>query len=90
MVKIEQFKGGAKASVIRDGERKQVFLHQLITKQEFETLEVSVGSVVCSIDEQELVEKFAPQPEIVAAPAPKRSAKQIAQEAKLKQQEQSE
>lgn len=89
MVKIEQIKD-AKVFVTRDGVRRQVFLHQLITKQELETLEVEGGSVVYSIDEQELVTKEAPKVVPVeppaAPPAPKRSAKQIAQEAKLKQE----
>jgi hypothetical protein len=85
MVKIEQIKN-AKVFVTKDGVRRQVFLHQLITRQEAETLEVEGGSVVYSIDEQELVTKEAPRVEPPPAPAPKRSAKQIAQEAKLKQE----
>ncbi len=85
MVKIEQIKD-AKVFVTRDGVRRQVFLHQLITRQEAETLEVEGGSVVYSVDEQELVTKEAPKVAAPPAPAPKRSAKQIAQEAKLKQE----
>jgi hypothetical protein len=84
MVKIEQIKD-AKVFVTRDGVRRQVFLHQLITRQEAETLEVEGGSVLYSIDEQELVTKEAPKPAAVEAPpTPKRTAKQIAQEAKAK------
>lgn len=93
MVKIEQIKD-AKVFITRDGVRTQVFLHQLITRQELETLEVEGGSVVYSIDEQELVTKEAakvrPVEPPAPAPVPKRTAKQIAQEAKLKQQEQAE
>ena len=87
MVKIEQIKD-AKVFVTRDDVRRQVFLHQLITRQEAETLEVEGGSVVYSVDEQELVTKEAPKAVTPPAPAPtpKRSAKQIAQEAKLKQE----
>ena len=86
MVKIEQIKD-AKVFVTKDGVRRQVFLHQLITRQEAETLEVEGGTVVYSVDEQELVTKEAPKPVVVEPPvAPKRTAKQIAQEAKLKQE----
>lgn len=69
MVKIEQLKNNAKISIIRDGERRQVFLHQLITRQELETLEIESGSVVYSVDESEIIEKFA-EIKPVAAPEP--------------------
>lgn len=84
MVKIEQLKNGAKATVMRDGRQVPIFLHQLITRQELETMEVSVGTVVYSIDELEILEKSAPAP--APAPAPRLSAKEIAKAAKQQQQ----
>lgn len=86
MVKIEQLKNGAKATVMRNGRQVPIFLHQLITRQELETMEVSVGTVVYSIDELEILEKSAPAPGPAPAPAPRLSAKEIAKAAKQQQQ----
>ena len=51
MIKIEQLKNGAKATYVRDGNRRQVYLHHLITHDELATLEVTEGTVVYSVDE---------------------------------------
>lgn len=83
MVKIEQLKNGAKATVMRDGRKVPIFLHQLITRQELESMEVSTGTVVYSVDELEILEKSAPAP--APAPAPRMSAKEIAKAAKQQQ-----
>ena len=85
MVKIEQLKNGAKATVMRDGRKVPIFLHQLITRQELESMEVSTGTVVYSVDELEILEKSAPAPAPVPAPAPRMSAKEIAKAAKQQQ-----
>ena len=94
MVKIEQLKNGAKASIIRDGKRIPLFLHQLISRQDLETMEVFAGTVVYSIDESEILEMSAPAPKTVPTPAevaqqppPRLSAKEIAKAAKQKQTE---
>lgn len=94
MVKIEQLKNGAKATFVRDGTERPIFLHQLITRQELETLMVQQGTVVYSVDEMEILEKSAdvksvaapaPQPVEPAAPAQERklTAKEIAAQAKI-------
>lgn len=59
MIKIEQLKDGAKATYVRDGNRRQVYLHHLITHDELATLEVSEGTVVYSVDESEIREQSA-------------------------------
>lgn len=84
MIKIEKLKDGAKATYTRDGVKKPVFLHQLITRQDLETLEVTQGTVVYSVDELEIKEQSAP---VMTAPAEtpvkKLSAKEIAAQAKI-------
>ena len=59
MIKIEQLKDGAKATYVRDGSRRQVYLHHLITHDELATLEVTEGTVVYSVDESEIKEQSA-------------------------------
>lgn len=88
MIKIEKLKDGAKATYTRDGVKKPVFLHQLITRQDLETLEVTQGTVVYSVDELEIKEQSAPVMTAPAetpaeAPVKKLSAKEIAAQAKI-------
>lgn len=59
MIKIEQLKDGAKATYTRDGVKKPIFLHQLITHQDLATMEVTQGTVVYSVDELEIKEQSA-------------------------------
>lgn len=59
MIKIEQLKDGAKATYTRDGVKKPIFLHQLITHQDLVTMEVTEGTVVYSVDELEIKEQSA-------------------------------
>jgi hypothetical protein len=56
MIKIERLKDGAKVFVVTEGTRRQVYLNQLITYAEFETIEVESGTLVYSIDETEVKE----------------------------------
>jgi hypothetical protein len=56
MIKIERLKDGAKVFVVTEGTRRQVYLNQLITYAEFETIEVEGGALVYSIDEAEVKE----------------------------------
>lgn len=84
MVKIEQLKDGAKATYVRDGIKKPIFLHQLITRDDLATMEVIQGTVVYSVDELEIKEQSAPVAFVQAeAPAKKLSAKEIAAQAKI-------
>ena len=64
MVKIEIISPGAAVSIVRNGQRVAVIAKQLITYEEAETLEVTGGDVVYSINETEVVTKSG-----VAAPA---------------------
>lgn len=54
MIKIEKL-NAAKAVFLRDGVEQPVFLHALLTPKEYKTLKVLEGSLVVSIDEQEVV-----------------------------------
>lgn len=54
MIKIEKL-NTAKAVFLRDGVEQPVFLHALLTPKEYKTLKVLEGSLVVSIDEQEVV-----------------------------------
>ena len=71
MVKIEELKGGAEATYTKDytGEQGIIALHNLISLSELETLVVTKGTVVYTIDEQQFGEKSA------AAAAPKAAVK---------------
>lgn len=83
MVKIEQIQPGAVATILRNGERQQVFSKQIISYDEANTLEITGGDMVYSIDEMEVVTKSsnaAPAVPQVAA-EPKLSAKEIAKAA---------
>lgn len=74
MIKIEKLKDGAKATYVRDGVRRQVYLHHLITHQELATLEVTEGTVVYSVDEQEIKEQSALRPSSVETPTTQTAA----------------
>lgn len=101
MVKIEKIVD-AKVFIVRDGTKREVFLHQLITRQELETLQVEGGSVVVSIDEEELKEYSAVASKSTAAPTteptlpepkapePKLSVKEKIKAMKAKQQDEHE
>jgi hypothetical protein len=56
MIKIERLKDGAKVFVVTEGARRQVYLNQLITNAEFDTIEVEGGTLVYSVDETEVKE----------------------------------
>ena len=57
MVKIERITVGAIATIERNGIRQKIFLNQLITPQELESMEVENGTVTYSIDEEIIKEK---------------------------------
>jgi len=79
MVKIEIIQPGASATIIRGGERQQVFEKQLISYAEADTLEVTGGDVVYSINETEVVTKSPnAAPAVPQAAEPKLSAKEKA------------
>lgn len=61
MVKIEELKGGAEATYTKDytGETGLIGLHNLISLRELETIVVTKGTVVYTIDEQTFGEKSA-------------------------------
>ena len=73
MVKIEELKNGAQATYTKDytGETSSIGLHNLISLSELETMVVTKGTVVYTIDEQEFGEKSA-------AASAKASAKAVA------------
>jgi hypothetical protein len=81
MVKIEELKNGAEATYTKDytGETGLIGLHNLISLRELETMVVTKGTVVYTIDEQEFGEKSA----TAAAPkaAPKAATPEPAPEA---------
>ena len=79
MIKIEKL-DAAKAVFTRNGVEHTVFLNALITRDEYATLRVTQGTVVVSIDEQEIVtisaQQPAPAPQPVAEAEPPKSPEQ--------------
>lgn len=77
MIKIEKL-DAAKAVFTRNGVEHMVFLNALLTRDEYATLRVTQGSVVVSIDEQEIVTISAqqPAPQPVAEVEPPKSPEQ--------------
>jgi|APGre2960657373_1045057.scaffolds.fasta_scaffold05006_5 hypothetical protein len=73
MVKIEELKNGAEATYTKDysNEKGLIGLHNLISRRELESMVVTKGTVVYTIDEQEFGEKSA-------ATAPKAAPKTVA------------
>ena len=72
MVKIEQLKDGAKATYTRDYTREQaaVGLHNLISFNELQSMIVTKGTVIYTIDEKIFGEKSAPVQPAPVQPAP--------------------
>lgn len=73
MVKIEKLSPDARVWFQRDGTRQRAWLYQLLSRTELATLEIESGTVVYSIDEQEVVTRSATitkSPEPAAAPQP--------------------
>jgi hypothetical protein len=59
MIKIEQLKNGAKATIIRNDVAQPVYVGMNVTNDELASLEIELGSVVYTIDETEIVEVSA-------------------------------
>lgn len=88
MIKIEKIEPGASATIVRNGQRVTVFEKQLINYQEVETLEVTGGSVVYSINETEVITKSGqPAPAVPQAAKPKVSSKAKTEEVEPAPQE---
>lgn len=56
MIKVEYFKDGAKATILREGERTPLFIGQLLHGHDLETLQVEGGIFGYSVDELDIVE----------------------------------
>lgn len=70
MVKIEKIGAGATATILRNGERLTVFEKQLITYAEADTMEVTGGEVIYSVNETEVITKSGNSaPAVPQAPA---------------------
>lgn len=87
MIKIEQLKNGAKATIIRNGVKQPVYLAMNITAAELATLEVVGGSMVYTVDEAEILEvqggetpEASKSLEPVTSPEPSESAVETASE----------
>jgi hypothetical protein len=57
MVKIERISAGAVVTVLRNGERITLFEKQLISYDEADTMEVTGGEVMYSVNESEVFTK---------------------------------
>lgn len=76
MVKIEKISAGTTATILRNGERLTVFEKQLITYAEADSMEVTGGEVIYSVNETEVITKSGdsapavpptpPEPELAA------------------------
>ena len=75
MIKIEQLKNGAKATIVRNAVTQPVYVGMTLTNAELVSLELQEGTVVYTVDEAEVVELSAggKAPE---APADTKSADQ--------------
>lgn len=62
MIKIEKLSPDADVWFVRGGVRQRAFLHQLLSHSELPSLEVLSGSVVYSIDEQDVITQQALEP----------------------------
>jgi hypothetical protein len=56
MIKIEQLKGGCTATIERNGVRQPVYVRMVVTKAELDSLETTGGTLVYTIDEEQIVE----------------------------------
>jgi hypothetical protein len=73
MIKIEKLINGASATFVRDNVRMPIFLYQLLTHEELNTLIVKNGTVVYSIDELSIEERTADTVVEPTAPAEPKS-----------------
>lgn len=56
MIKIEQLKSGCTATIQRNGVRQPVYVGMVVTKAELDSLEIAQGTLVYTIDEEQVVE----------------------------------
>lgn len=56
MIKIEKMTPGCKATITRGEQPQPVFVGQLLSRADLETLVVGGGTLMYTIDEQEIVE----------------------------------
>jgi hypothetical protein len=60
MIKIEKLSDDARVLVVRNGKKTQIFTGQLISHNDWQTVEVVSGSVTYTVDELEVKTLFAP------------------------------
>lgn len=78
MIKIEKLSADCKATVVRADVAQPVFLHQMLTQDEFNTLLLTQGELVYSVDEMIVNTIKAPGLVEVAKPVVKPVAKPAA------------
>lgn len=59
MIKIEQLKNGAKATIVRNDVTQPVYIGMTLTEDELASLTIALGTVVYTVDEAEVVEVSA-------------------------------
>lgn len=59
MIKIEQLKNGAKATIVRNNVAQPVYIGMTLTNTELDSLNIGLGTVVYTVDETEVVEVSA-------------------------------
>jgi len=74
MIKFERLSKGAKATVIRNEVTQPVYIGMAVSREELDTLQVTAGTVLYTVDEKEIVEVSAkpaeaPKPQQVIQPA---------------------
>jgi hypothetical protein len=75
MIKIEQLKNGAKATIVRNAVTQPVYVGMTLTNAELASLELQEGTVVYTVDEAEVFELNAGG-KVPEAPADTKSADQ--------------
>lgn len=74
MIKFERLSKDAKATIVRNDAVQPVYLGMVVTSKELETLTVSSGTVLYTVDEEKVIEVHAstktqePQPELTSEP----------------------
>lgn len=71
MIKIEKLRDGAKATIMRNGVKQAIYETMRLSYSEFETIEVTTGSVIYSVDEQVVKEVSANTPVVPLKESPK-------------------
>lgn len=81
MIKFERLSKDAKATIVRNGVKQPVYLGMTVSQAELDSLVVSAGEVLYTVNEEKIVTVQAP---VAAPPAPEPAAPVAAKPAIVK------